>query len=88
MIATTKKHKKPGPAHLNSIPAQTFNNCKRLKEITLPEGVKTISESAFGGSGLEKIDLPNTLQTIGSSAFANCEDLKSGWSSIKESNRW
>lgn len=40
--------------------------------VTVPEGVKTVSENAFGGAkNLTEINLPNSLKTIYDYAFAN-----------------
>ena len=50
-------------------------------EITIPEGVTSISENNynginFWGTNITKVNLPNSLRTIGSSAFNSCESLE------------
>ena len=48
----------------------TFNGCISVKEIVIPEGVKSIDEMAFYGCWkLESLTLPSTLKTIGNNAF-------------------
>lgn len=46
--------------------------CKGTKK-EIPEGVVSIGENAFYGSGLSEVTLPSTLTTIEESAFYNCE---------------
>lgn len=47
-----------------------FSSNLKIKEVIIPEGIKTIDNSAFFGcSSLEKVTLPNTLESIGSFAF-------------------
>jgi len=49
-----------------------------LPHIALPDSVKTIGKSAFGGCfSLESIDLGNGVETIGNGAFRVCEKLTS-----------
>ena len=48
-----------------------------LKEVTINEGIDTISSYAFKHcKSLEKIHLPSTLKTIGNEAFYGCKELK------------
>lgn len=43
---------------------------------TIPDGVKSIGQSAFRGcSNLENVTIPNSVISIGSSAFENCSSL-------------
>lgn len=66
-----------------AIPENCFQCCSNLKRVRIPEGVKSIGASAFGGTGndpappLETIHFPNSLESIGSSAFAYNHALKS-----------
>ena len=54
---------------MQTIDEGAFLNTVGLKEITIPDGVKTISRFAFEGSGIEKINLPENLEVIGYGAF-------------------
>ena len=49
-----------------------------LSEYTIPEGVTTIGDWAFGGCrGLTSVTIPNSVTTIGERAFVACENLTS-----------
>ena len=48
---------------------------KTVKLLEIPEGVTSIAERAFYGSGLITVKLPSTLETIGSNAFYNSQRL-------------
>jgi hypothetical protein len=67
------------PAKMTAIPAYLFMYCTELTEVDIAEGVKTIGEYAFYGSGITSITLPTTFtyssSSIGVNAFANCENL-------------
>ena len=53
------------------------NKADSSTPITLPEGIKTIGESAFEGcSSLTEITLPSTLEKVGEKAFAYDYNLK------------
>lgn len=65
------------PSNTKRIEANAFLGCKGLKEITIPEGVKTIERKAFAGTGLTKITIPESVQLIKDSAFADCTNLQS-----------
>lgn len=53
----------------NSMFGGGTGNCKKLKNITISEGVEAIGDYAFQGIALESITLPSTLTTIGKYAF-------------------
>ena len=58
------------------LPSRMFYNCKVLYKVILPEGVKTVSGSAFAGCKLlSEIVLPKTLTEIGDGAFTDCIKL-------------
>lgn len=65
------------PSNTKRIEANAFLGCKGLKEITIPEGIKTIERKAFAGTGLTKITIPESVQLIEDSAFADCTNLQS-----------
>lgn len=48
----------------------------KVKKVTLPEGMKTLSEGVFSYAEIEEINLPSSLETIGRCAFMGCENLK------------
>ena len=65
------------PASVKTVAPRAFYGCKKLKTLTLSEGVTAIGETAFGGcSALTGITLPDTLETIGDSAFRGCSSLQ------------
>ena len=72
-----------GFSRFKAIPENCFQCCSKLKSVRIPEGVKYIGASAFGGTKddpappLENIHFPNSLESIGSSAFAYNSALKS-----------
>lgn len=60
------------PAGVENINSYAFYNSK-LTDVTLPEGLKYIGTSAFGGcQGLTSIDLPDSVEGMGKFAFSNC----------------
>ena len=55
-----------------------YKGYQTIREIIVPEGVKTISKAAFYGcEGLEKISLPQSLEKLEEGAFSFCTRLKS-----------
>ena len=66
-----------GESNLEKIEGNTFNGCTNLKEIKLPDKVRTIEGYAFWNcENLENIQMPKNLETIGSAAFLNCKKIK------------
>ena len=60
------------------IKAGAFENCAKITDIHLLNGILTIEERAFAGcTSMVSIDLPNTATVIGDEAFLNCASLKS-----------
>ena len=60
------------------IRGDTFENCKSLKSIVIPEGVTRIAAHSFRNcSSLSSVTVPSTVNEIGSSAFRNCKNLRS-----------
>lgn len=65
----------------------SFNNCKLLKQVVLPNTIKVIGYGAFRGcTWLRSINMPSGLEVIGGEAFEDCESLTSITipSSVKE----
>ena len=60
---------------VTSIAPNAFSGCWPLDEISLPEGLVTIGDGAFSGSGVKEITLPSSVTTIGKSAFSFCSKL-------------
>ena len=55
-----------------------FENCKNLKNITLPNSIKEIGYKAFAGcENLQSVILPNFVVKIGEEAFDGCSSLQS-----------
>jgi len=55
----------------------TFNKCKYLVNIILPESIELIGKKAFAEcEGLKTITLPMSLKYIGECAFKNCPNLE------------
>ncbi len=74
-----------------------FNNCIRLKSITIPDSVTSIGNSAFRGcSGLTSVTIPSGVTSIGSYAFRDCSGLKNitytgtiaDWKNIDKGFNW
>lgn len=56
--------------NLKVISEFSFNNCKHLTHIEIPENVISIGDYTFNAcENLEKVKLPNTLESIGEWAF-------------------
>lgn len=64
------------PAGLETIDINAFPECKNLKKVNLPEGLKTLGEGAFGQTGLESIEIPASITTIDPGVFQRCVNLK------------
>ena len=64
------------PKSLKNIGDYAFANCKRLKNITLNEGIEiigsyafTITETGYYSSVLESVNIPSSVNAIGTCAF-------------------
>ena len=56
----------------------TFSNCRKLREIRIPESVERIDFSAFYNcTGLTKLELPDTVKEVGINAFSGCRNVRS-----------
>ena len=63
------------PGTIKAIPAYSFDNCTKLKEVVLEEGIETIGSCAFEGCKISKLKIPSTCKTIESYAFYNNTQL-------------
>ena len=64
------------PRTVSYIGQMAFEDCKSLKSINVPAGVKYLDATFWGCSSLTEIDLPDGLERIDSFSFANCIKLK------------
>lgn len=60
-----------------AITAEHFGVQDAVKAIILPQSVKSISDNAFEGWGLESIVIPASAERIGSNVFMDCKQLNS-----------
>ena len=66
------------PDSVRRIEEYAFKGCSSLTQLVLNEGLITISNEAFYGTGITFLTLPNTLQDIvGAGVFAQCTSLTS-----------
>lgn len=52
-----------------------FHNCTSLREVTLPETVRTTSRLFSGCTALKRVHLPSSLAEIGALTFSGCKSL-------------
>ncbi len=65
------------PDTVEVVGKQCFEFCKDMKEITLPNGLKEISDFLFANCwGLEKINMPDSVERVGAWSFEGCDKLK------------
>ncbi len=64
------------PNSVTNIGAKAFSGCEKLKKVTLPDSISTISLSTFAGSNVEEINIPESVKTIEKDAFAGNSNLK------------
>lgn len=65
----------------------TFNECKDIVSVYIPNSVTVIGRSFLGGCyNLKNIDIPVNVTSIGNSAFSNCNDLRNLFIPKKVSN--
>ena len=70
-----------------------FQRCRKLKHITLPDGLEMIGEYYFQESGLTELTIPNSVTKIERLAFSMCLELKKvvlteGLETISEACFW
>ncbi len=63
------------PAFKEILP-RTFELCKNLERVTLPNTLTSIGSYAFSWTKLSSVVIPNSVTEIGNGAFWNCYSLK------------
>lgn len=64
------------PSRVKRIEESTFDHCKQLRCIELPDGLEDIGDYAFlGCESLVSIMIPDSVHSIGRMAFSGCESL-------------
>ena len=62
---------------IQELGASALKNAKNLTgKVVIPEGIETINENVFNGTGIEQLVLPNSIKQIKARAFVNCKKLK------------
>ena len=57
------------PDGVTEIESEEFMNCSSLKEVLLPEKLKTIGDSAFKNTPLKEVTIPDSVEKIGVDSF-------------------
>ena len=65
------------PATVSYISPLAFAGDMNLKTVILSEGLDSIGENAFWGSGITSLHIPSTVKLIKHGAFEDCMSLKS-----------
>ena len=66
------------PNSLKTIKSAAFNECEKLKSISIPSGVETIEDQAFYNcTNLKNINIPDSVTNIGRDAFHETSWLES-----------
>lgn len=63
------------PSGLRKIGAKAFFGCKRLMNVTLPEGLTELGHACFKESGVRNVSFPQSLKSIGHASFAECKNI-------------
>ena len=65
------------PEGIDTIRANTFQDCKNLVSVKLPESITSIRTKAFANCGnLREINFPENIEEIVEDAFLNCPHIK------------
>ncbi len=65
------------PASVTAVYEDSFRFAKNITGVSLPDGLESIGEEAFYGSGLTSVTIPSCVTSIGKNAFGWCPSLKS-----------
>lgn len=60
---------------IKDIDEMAFSDCACLTEISLPETLTSISNSAFWNTGVRSVTIPQSVEYMGSGVFSSCEAL-------------
>lgn len=63
------------PEGVTQIGRYAFANCTNLMDISLPQSLKKLDNSAFAWDKFATIELPDSLEKIGISCFESCANL-------------
>ena len=63
------------PDTIRSLGDFAFSGRYYLKHVTLPEGLESLGNEVFSGTGLQTVTLPSTLKEMGVGVFAYCDNL-------------
>lgn len=64
------------PGTVKELGIYIFSDCKRLKNVSVDEGITFLPEGCFCDDiALEKVSLPVTINLVGNSAFSQCNKL-------------
>jgi|LSQX01.3.fsa_nt_gb hypothetical protein len=64
------------PTTINKLRPNTFEGCRSLTTLDIPNGIDSIPESCFKDcEALNQVNMPDTVVEIGPSAFENCISL-------------
>lgn len=63
------------PTTLKDVGAYAFAYTNSLCKADLPEGLKSIGQCAFVGTGIRRVNLPASVEKIGEGAFAHLKSL-------------
>ena len=64
------------PPDMKMIPSGTFQDCKLLEHIDLPDHFTDIDERAFSGTAIKSFVLPEEMTTIKYGIFSGCKQLE------------
>ncbi|MCH5154763.1 MAG: leucine-rich repeat protein [Clostridiales bacterium] len=64
------------PSGVTTLSTRAFSGCVSMTEIVLPDGLVTIGQEVFAGTGLTEITIPDSVQSIARGAFNGCEGLQ------------
>lgn len=67
-----------GAIGMENLPESTFELCRMLKDVCLPDTLVSIGDSAFANCrSLHSIDIPDSVTEMGAKAFFECSSLSS-----------